>query len=156
MQVFLFSGIVVIVLYYLINRRSIKILLSKEYIEKYSPPLNKKEFSIECYSLFTIPIAEEFFFRNFLFSLFNKSLISVIFTVLIISFLFVVSHYNSPWAPYLMGKKDLFWLFILSSFLIILKLSFQSIILCILVHYFFNLPTFLNYLSRLKKSKVYK
>jgi|GEM_PF-3918753 len=143
---------ITIVSFYLINKRDIQILLSKEYIKQYSQSLSRKKFYLESYSLLIMPIAEEVFFRKYCFSLITPSAISIIVASLIISLFFVLSHYNSPWGPFVMGKKDLLWLFILSEFLIILKLSYRSIVLCILVHYIFNLPAFLgNYLRMRKK-----
>ena len=154
--IWLISLIVTGILYYVLNIHSLRLLLSEEYIRKFSVPLSSREYVEESYSLLLIPIVEEIFFRHFLFSLFGNSRESILITALLISLLFVVSHYNTPWAPYVMGIRDVLWLFILSLFLIIMKISFNSLLLCILLHHIFNIPVFLSNFSRYRKGCLIK
>lgn len=116
-------------------------------------PISIKEKIIKITIAVVMPILEEIFFRATIISLLIDEL--KYYSIIVSSFLFVLAHFLHVWADTKFNKKAYFYQLIVGILLSLLYVITESLISCIIAHFFFNLWKILEIYKRPIKDKSY-
>jgi len=130
--------IIIFVIWILFNYKSLKISLSKEVIAM-SRKENKYTIFLGIYNSIGAAVSEELFFRKFILSIPDVSLILLIFVSILF---FVINHYMLPWSSSF-KTKDYINQAIFATISSLIFVYSGSILPSIFLHILFNIPSIL-------------
>lgn len=143
---FILGAIVTGVSFLALRYRDLQNMYNRE-LMAFFPKVSLREASLEMYSSVGSALLQELFYKAFVISVLAP-LIGAIPAVLLSAFLFVAEHIVHFWAANLFEWKDYIAQFILSAVAGFLYVYSGSIVVAMLTHLTYNLPTSFNYVYR--------
>lgn len=145
-SLFILGSIVTGASFLALRYRELQNMYNRELLS-FFPKVSLREASLEIYSGVGSALLQELFYKAFVISVLAP-LIGAIPAVLLSAFLFVAEHIVHFWAANLFEWKDYIAQFILSAVAGFLYVYSGSIVVAMLTHLTYNLPTSFNYVYR--------